>query len=78
MVNASGLVTGTARSITYNQTFIASGQVLAGGGVSLSTSGSAGSATFTGSINAVGIVSGNWVYTNGLTGGGAFSGTRNP
>jgi hypothetical protein len=40
------------------------------------TQGTAGAASFTGTISATGAVSGTWRYTTGLTGGGTFSGQR--
>jgi hypothetical protein len=75
-VNSAGVVSGSNFSQTYNQTFAVSGAIGANGSVALTASGSAGSARFTGSISAAGVVSGTWVYATGLTGGGTFVGTR--
>lgn len=75
-INTAGVVGGTNFSQTYNQTFAVSGQVGANGSLALAASGSAGSARFTGSISAAGVVSGTWVYVAPLVGGGTFTGTR--
>jgi hypothetical protein len=75
-VNSAGVVSGSNFSQTYNQTFAVSGVIGANGSVALTASGSAGSARFTGSINAAGVVSGTWVYATGLTGSGVFQGQR--
>lgn len=75
-VGPTGLVTGTNFSQTYSQTFAVNGQVAANGSVSLTASGNAGSAKFSGAINSAGLVNGTWGYVTGLTGGGTFAGSR--
>jgi Carboxypeptidase regulatory-like domain len=78
-VNNNGVVTGQAVSTTFPGLISGvSGQVSASGGITLkSTAGTAGSASFTGTITVTGAVSGTWLYTAGsLTGGGTFTGQR--
>ncbi|MEO5659873.1 MAG: astroprincin family protein [Polaromonas sp.] len=75
VVASNGAVTGTTHSDTFNLDFTVTGQVLANGGVKLTTSGNVGSGTFNGSINAAGVVSGTWAYV-GLVGSGTFTGTH--
>jgi hypothetical protein len=74
-VNATGVISGTVTSQTFNQTLPVTGTVSNSGGVTITTGGSAGSARFSGSINANGIISGTWNYI-GVTTGGTFTGTR--
>jgi Carboxypeptidase regulatory-like domain len=76
-INAAGVVSGSNFSQTYQQTFRVTGQVNAGGSLSLTAAGSAGSAAFGGSISSTGAVSGTWRYVSGLTGSGTFTGQRN-
>jgi hypothetical protein len=77
-VSSAGVITGTATSTTFPGLVSGvSGQVSGNGGVTLNaTSGTAGSARFTGSITSAGILSGTWAYV-GATGSGTFSGQRN-
>jgi hypothetical protein len=75
-INSAGVVTGSNFSQTYNQTFSVSGQVAANGSVALTATGSAGSARFSGAINAAGVVSGTWTYAAPLIGTGTFTGRR--
>ena len=74
-INASGVVSGTVFSQTFNQTFPVTGSVTASGGVSLTASGSAGSAVFRGMVTPAGVISGNWNYVQSTT-GGTFTGNR--
>ncbi len=79
-INAQGAVTGSAVSTTYNGLVSAvSGNVQGNGALSLTASGSAGAANFSGSISSAGAISGTWQYASGsgLTGGGTFTGARN-
>jgi hypothetical protein len=72
--NTTGVITGTVFSQTFGQSFPVNGQVSNSGGVTLSTGGTAGSAQFSGSINAAGVISGKWNYF-GVTTGGTFTKT---
>jgi hypothetical protein len=76
VVSSAGVVSGTAISLTFgglNSTV--SGQVGSTGQVSLTATGTAGAAVFSGAINASGEVVGTWRYA-GTAGGGTFSGRR--
>jgi hypothetical protein len=73
--STTGVITGTVFSQTFGQSFPVNGQVSNSGGVTLSTGGTAGSAQFSGSINAAGVISGKWNYV-GATTGGTFTGTK--
>ncbi len=76
-VSSAGIITGTASSTTYpGLVSSVSGQVSGSGGVTISSTGTAGSARFTGTINASGALSGTWAYVS-ATGSGTFSGQRN-
>jgi hypothetical protein len=77
-ISSNGTVTGQAFSTTFSPLVSSvSGSVNGSGGISLtSTAGTAGAASFSGSISATGAVSGTWTYTAGLTGGGTFTGQR--
>lgn len=77
VITSAGVVSGNAISQTFQGLNSAvSGQVGSSGQVSLTaTSGTAGSAVFSGSINASGAVFGTWRYA-GAAGGGTFSGQR--
>jgi hypothetical protein len=74
-VDSTGAISGNVFSQTFNQSFPVTGQVAAGGGVTLTSTGSAGSAQFRGSINSTGAISGTWNYV-GSTSGGTFTGAR--
>ncbi len=77
VVSAAGFVSGTNYSITYQRTFLVSGQVSADGALSLTAAaGTAGSGQFKGTISPAGAVNGTWNYT-GTTQGGTFTGQRN-
>lgn len=80
VIGTSGVVAGTGHSTTYNVDFVVSGEVAAGGSLSLtSTTGTAGGAYFTGSINvATGALTGTWRYPTTPAGAsdGTFAGTR--
>ncbi len=79
VVSAAGYVSGTNYSITYQRTFLVSGQVSADGTLSLAataTAGTAGSGQFKGTISPAGAVNGTWNYT-GTAQGGTFTGQRN-
>jgi hypothetical protein len=73
--STTGVITGTVFSQTFGQAFPVNGQVSSSGGVTLSTGGTAGSAQFSGSINAAGVISGKWNYF-GVATGGTFTGTK--
>lgn len=69
---SNGSITGSGRStVDTSYQFTISGQVSAGGNVSLKGSGSAGTATFTGTVTALGVLSGTW--SDGATGSGTFT-----
>jgi hypothetical protein len=74
-VDSSGAISGNVFSQTFNQTFPVTGQVATGGSVALTSTGTAGSARFQGSINSTGAISGTWNYV-GATGSGTFAGAR--
>jgi hypothetical protein len=75
-IDGSGNITGSGYSTTYQFTFGVTGSVNANGSMSLSASGSAGSATFNGTVDvANGRVTGNWQYVP-PPGGGTFSGNK--
>lgn len=76
-ISASGAITGSGSSTAdpaEPYQFSVSGQVATGGSVSLTGTGSAGTATFTGTINAQGVMSGTW--SDGATRSGTFTVTR--
>jgi hypothetical protein len=75
-VSTNGTITGNGHSNTDNVDFTISGSVNTAGSTSFSsTSGIAGTADFTGSINiATAMVSGNWTFSGG--GGGSFTGSK--
>ena len=75
VINAAGVVSGTSFSQTYGLTFAVSGAVTTSGALSLTATGSSGSAVFNGSVTAAGAVSGNWNYVQSTT-GGTFTGRR--
>ena len=54
-----------------------SGRITSTGALSLTTRGTSGSASFSGSITRAGTVAGTWTYLTGtLDGGGTFTGER--
>lgn len=75
VINAAGVVSGSSFSQTYGLTFAVSGAVTTSGALSLTATGSSGSAVFNGSVTAAGAVSGNWNYVQSTT-GGTFTGRR--
>ena len=74
-ISSGGVITGSGFSNTFQVGFGASGTVSASGSVSINAAaGTAGAATFTGSINATtGVVSGTWIRTGAS---GTFVGQR--
>jgi hypothetical protein len=77
-INAAGQVSGSGISQTFsNSSFTISGSVNSQGAVSLNAAGTAGAATFVGTINAQGQIQGLWAYNIANTGGGTFTGQRN-
>lgn len=76
VITSAGVVAGSAFSQTFQGLVSGvSGQVGSNGQVSLTATGQAGSANFSGSISAAGIVSGTWAYVGG-GGSGTFTGQR--
>jgi hypothetical protein len=74
-VASNGLVTGSG-SASQSGPFNVSGRADPTGNLSLTASGSAGTAVYSGRIDgATGVVAGNWRYAQ-LPGGGSFSGQR--
>lgn len=75
-ISSSGQVSGTATSTTYAG-FVSgvSGSVGGNGIVSLTATGTAGTATFSGAISSTNALTGTWQYS-GATGGGTFAGQR--
>lgn len=74
-IDAAGLVTGSTFSQTFNQAFPVRGVITNNGSISLTASGSAGSAQFQGTVNAAGTLSGTWNYLQSTV-GGTFTGQR--
>jgi Carboxypeptidase regulatory-like domain len=76
-VTDAGLVGGTSTPQSTGVPVPVNGTVSNNGSVSLTASGSAGNAVFTGSIASNGSLSGTWGYPGGIAGaGGTFSGQR--
>lgn len=74
-VGPTGIVTGDSKSTTYGYTLNVLGQLVFGGNFSMTASGSAGSATYRGSIDpSTGALSGTW--DAGSAGKGTFSGSK--
>lgn len=75
-VSATGQVTGTTVSTTFGVTNPVSGTLETTGQLSL-TVGSSGAATFTGTANSNGLVSGSWKYSGGpASAANTFSGNK--
>ncbi|MCU6432729.1 hypothetical protein LPB67_02920 [Undibacterium sp. Jales W-56] len=76
-ISPTGVISGSGYSNTDKLLFNVTGSVGSGGSVSMTTSGSAGSALFTGKIDSsTGVVSGTWNFVNAPTYGGAFNGKK--
>ncbi len=76
-ISNTGVVTGTAKSTTYNITVPTTGTISASGDLRINAVGSAGSSSFTGSVGLDYRTSGTWAYI-GTSGGGTFTGQRIP
>ena len=79
VVANNGVVSGSGYSSKFSVGFIASGIVTAGGDMTMSAAGQAGSATFTGRINeGTGQLNGQWQWVSGAPGlaGGVFTGRK--
>ena len=71
-LGSNGNISGTGKStVDPSYQFTISGQVSTDGNVSLTSTGSAGTATFRGSVTLQGVLSGTW--SDGTTGGGNFT-----
>ncbi|QZA77263.1 hypothetical protein K4H28_13370 [Deefgea tanakiae] len=74
----NGAITGSGFSNTYTLSFTITGNVAAGGAVSINAAGNAGASIFTGNINSSsGAISGAWRYTTSTVNQGNFTGQRN-
>lgn len=75
-IAADGAVSGSGHSTDFGYTLVISGNLAgSGGGLTLAAQGTAGTATFTGSIDTAGKLTGTWTIPD--AGGGTFSGQRN-
>ncbi|MGZ5802221.1 MAG: CsgG/HfaB family protein [Burkholderiaceae bacterium] len=75
-VTKNGAVIGNGQSSTYSTRFHITGSLDANGVLSMTATGAAGAALFTGSVDqATGKVSGDWHYSNNQS-GGTFNGQR--
>jgi hypothetical protein len=75
-VTRNGAVVGSGQSSTYSTRFHITGSIDANGVLSMTGTGAAGAALFSGTIDqATGKVSGEWHYSNNQS-GGTFNGQR--
>jgi Carboxypeptidase regulatory-like domain len=74
-ISSAGVISGSTFSQTYNQTVSVTGRISDTGSVSITATGSAGTAQFSGAVNAAGTLSGTWNYQQSTV-GGTFTGQR--